>query len=390
MSIVTQLPELYLRGSLANETMAHLTPEEQDKASQVMDHVVNHPEMQKHMRRYIRDMSTTIGGDYRDREAAEQDYYVIIWRGVVMLYYHKKYEFECVQCGSRTFKNKSGNMAEMRHREPKCKNCGETGPNGESPIRAIIVGERHPDPDSVIKDETQMSRWFSQQLANATRQQLRENPITTTTRTNTVTDYADKQIVRSIGSLLNSFKIGHQNVKIDANNSEAANIYFDVQACPSRVIGQLSVIRKEAQENGVVIKLEASGVTVERGPDCKSITQSVTEKVNVTMLTPSQRGPDAPSPIEVPNEAEQDHVSKIVSDDFLATVDARLPSENCRAFRQIQCGEGPWYEKYLERFGDVKVSYKNIEELLGLSKKEFITVRTQVEALTMAMCSGDY
>jgi hypothetical protein len=390
MSIITQLPELYLRGSLANETMANLTAEEQDRANEVVALVVNHPEMEKHKRRYIRDMSTTIGGDYRDKEAAEQDYYVIIWRGVVMLYYHKKYEFECTQCGSRTYKNKTGSLSEIRSRDNPCKNCGCTGDDGGSPIRAIVVGERHPDPDSVIQDETQMSRWFSQQLSNATRQQLRENPITTTTRTNTVTDYADKQIVRSVESLLNSSKISHQKVNTDKGSEQAASVYFDVQTCPSRIIGQISAIRQEAQENGVVISLDPSGITIQRGPDCKSITQSVTEKVHVTMLTPSQRGPDMPSPIEVPNEAEQDHVAKIISDDFLATVDARLPTENCRAYRQIKSGEGYWYDRYLQEFGDAKVSLKNIESMLGLSKKELTTVRVQVEALTLAMVKGDY
>lgn len=390
MSIITQLPELCLRGSLANETMAHLTAEEQDRANEVMALVANHPEMEKHKRRYIRDMSTTIGGDYRDREAAEQDYYVIIWRGVVMLYYHKRYEFECTKCASRTYKNKTGSMSEIRRRDDVCPNCDCEGDNGESPIRAIVVGDRHPDPDSVIKDETQMSRWFSQQLANATRQQLRENPITTTTRTNIVTDYADNQILRSVESLLNGSKVSHQKVKTDKNSTQSASVYFDVQACPSRIIGQISAIRQEAQENGVIVTLDPAGITIQRGPDCKNITQSVTEKVHVTMLTPSQRGPDTPSPIEVPNEAEQDHVAKIISDDFLATVDARLPTENCRAYRQIKSAQGPWYDRYLEQFGDAKVSLKNIEILLGLSKKELTTVRTQVEALTLEMTSGDY
>ena len=64
--IITQLPELYLRGSLANETMANLTEAEKEKAAYITDFVANHDVLQKHKRRYMRDLSTTIGGDYRN------------------------------------------------------------------------------------------------------------------------------------------------------------------------------------------------------------------------------------------------------------------------------------------------------------------------------------
>ena len=172
-----------------------------------------------------------------------------------------------------------------------------------------------------------------------------------------------------------------QLVSTDHGTNSQHSIYFDTLGVPSRIIGQLSNIRREAQENGVIVELDTTGIRIKRGLDCKSTTQTVTEKVNVTMLTPSQGNPDAPNPIEVPPENEIDHVSAIASNDFLEAVYRLVPNDNCRAFIQIGQQIGPWYERYVERFGDDKFSFKNVETLLGLSKKEMQTVRKQCEAV---------
>jgi len=387
MNIALQLPKIFLRGSLAWETMHNLTPEQQDEAAWYTDYVANHPDMQRAKRRYIRDTSNTIGGDYRDPDAAIQDYEIIIWRGVVMLFYHKKYEFECVKCKSRTYKNKAGTISEIRRRTKHCPNCQCTSDTGKSPIRALIVGERHPDPKSVIDDPVQMSRWFSQQLNNATRQQLRENPIMTTTRTNIVTDYADTQILRSVQSLLNSAKVSNQLVKTDQGSSTNYTIFFDTLAVPAKVIGQLSILRQEALEHGVILHLDTTGIKIQRGLNCVNVTKMVTEKVNVIVLTPSQVKTDVPSPIEVPDKSEQDHVNSIISNDFMNQVAERLPSEHCRAARDILTQDGEWYHKYVDRFGDTKWTWKNIELLLGLSKKEMLVVREQIKAIALDLLS---
>jgi hypothetical protein len=109
----------------------------------------------------------------------------------------------------------------------------------------------------------------------------------------------------------------------------------------------------------------------------------VTEKVNVTVLTPSQVKTDAPSPIEVPGKSEQDHVDSVISNDFMSQVAERLPSEHCRAARDIIIQDGEWYHKYVDRFGDTKWTWKNIELLLGLSKKEMLVVREQIKAIAL-------
>lgn len=246
-------------------------------------------------------------------------------------------------------------------------------------------GPAHDDPDSVINDETQLSRYFSRQLTNAVRQQLRENPIITTTRTQIVTDYADKQIQNAVQAVLDGAKVSSTQVSTDHGATTNHCIYFDTLGVPSKIIGQLSAIRRDASDNGVIVEMNNNGICISRGLDCKTLTRTVTEKVNVTMLTPSQGNPDAPNPIEVPPEHEMDHVNAVASSDFMTAVDERLPNERCRALVQIARQDGPWFRQYVDRFDTDKFRFKNVELLLGLSKKEMLTVRTQCKAIMLEL-----
>ena len=387
MSIVSQLPQMYLRGSLASETMTHLEKEDQDTATSLMEYVADHPQIQKHKKKYIRELNNTIGADYKDPEAAEQEFYVIIWRGVVLLFFHKKYEFICRKCNSSTYKNKSGTVSEIRSRKQKdsspcpnaCPNCDQTEENGDSPIDVKILGDAHSNPQSVIDDETQMSRWFSQQLKMATSQQLRENAIITTSRTNTVTDYADTQISRALVSMLKSAKISHQLVETTQGSEITHTVYFDVLGVSSQTIGQISILRKDALEFDVNLIVTGTGIEIKRGRDCKSVTRNVTDKINVTMLVDSQKKPDAPSPVEVGDGIDQQ--DDIETSDWLDAVYDRLPTENSKAVYQMSKEQGPWWQKYIDRFGEPKRVWRNVEIMLGLSKKELATIREQIKAI---------
>lgn len=383
MSIVTQLPTFYLRGSLATQTMTNLSKEQQEQAAKTVEYVANHPEMQKHKRKYLRRISDTIGGEYRDSQAAEQDYLIIIWRGVVMLYFHKEYEYQCIKCGSNTYKNQSGTVSEIRRQTEECPNCGQKGDDGDSPIHATVVADRHLDPESVIKDENQMSKWFSMQLTNAVRQQLRENPIYTDTRTQIVTDYADKFVVSSLINLLNTNKIAHQVVKTSHHGYDVTDVYFDTLACSAKIISQISVIRSGALEDGVLISSSNTGVKIQRGSNCNSITMPIVEKYHVKVAVASQRKPDSADPTEVPGAI--DNIKNAISSDFLEEVDDCLPSKECRAVCQIIQQKGEWHDAYINKYGDVKWTWKNIETFLGLTKKEMSTIREQMKAVLISL-----
>ena len=90
MPIIRQMPELYLRGSMANITMANMTPAERQHASDLVEYIATHENMQNHRMKLWREFGVTIGADYNDDSAAaDEEYRIAIWRGVVDLYYHR-------------------------------------------------------------------------------------------------------------------------------------------------------------------------------------------------------------------------------------------------------------------------------------------------------------
>ena len=75
MPILRQMPEIYLRGSLANITMANINENDRAELDNIVKYVANHPEMAKHRAQIIKQFSVTIGGDYSsDYSAGESDY----------------------------------------------------------------------------------------------------------------------------------------------------------------------------------------------------------------------------------------------------------------------------------------------------------------------------
>ena len=64
MGIIRQLPGLYLRGSIANISLANMTREQKQKVDHICYIVFNHPEMAKHKAKFIKELSHTIKGDY--------------------------------------------------------------------------------------------------------------------------------------------------------------------------------------------------------------------------------------------------------------------------------------------------------------------------------------
>ena len=91
MGIVRQLPELYLRGSLANITMANLTEDQKAQAQEIALDIAYSPEMASHRIGMIKELRNTIAADYKDDEKnGESEYIIAIYRGVVDVLHHHK------------------------------------------------------------------------------------------------------------------------------------------------------------------------------------------------------------------------------------------------------------------------------------------------------------
>ena len=79
MGILRQMSELYLRGSVANVTMASLTHDQKRYADDITRSIVDNPDLVRHKAKFLKELSVTIKGDYADdRKAAEQEYYITV------------------------------------------------------------------------------------------------------------------------------------------------------------------------------------------------------------------------------------------------------------------------------------------------------------------------
>lgn len=215
MAKVRQMPELYLRGSLANITMSQLTADQKEHIEGLIAKVSTHPEMQHHKAKFMKKLSVTIAADYADdRQNAEQEFRVAIWRGVVSLFYHHKYTFICRACKSSTYTTKRSKPKAIDRIETPCPNCccveindpgdctilknriaeqnpyltleefqasyadmpdGFVAPTYKTTIEAVPGAKKYDDPQAIMDDAKQLRKFFGEFIWNYFRQHINEN-----------------------------------------------------------------------------------------------------------------------------------------------------------------------------------------------------------------------
>lgn len=78
-----QMPQLYLRGSFVNVTIRNLTEEQRSEVDRLVEEIKDDPLLQPSRYKFCSALRYTIKGDYNDEEAANQEYYVALWKAVV-------------------------------------------------------------------------------------------------------------------------------------------------------------------------------------------------------------------------------------------------------------------------------------------------------------------
>jgi len=79
-SVGMQMPVLYLRGSLCNQTMVNLEDYQIEILSEIVDEVIDDPLLQPTRIQFRNALRYTIKGDYESVEAADQEYQIAIWK----------------------------------------------------------------------------------------------------------------------------------------------------------------------------------------------------------------------------------------------------------------------------------------------------------------------
>ena len=85
-----QMPELYLRGAIFNETMKNLTPQQMEEVEEKIEVLLKTPSLTKSREKFCHTLANTIGADYReDKNAAMQEYILALLRAVLYILFYK-------------------------------------------------------------------------------------------------------------------------------------------------------------------------------------------------------------------------------------------------------------------------------------------------------------
>jgi len=203
-SVGIQMPELYLRGSLCNVTMRNLTENQKEEIDGIVSEVKDDPLLQPCRVQFRNVLSYTIGIDYKDSEAADQEYQIAVWRAVVAA----KYGWG-----------------------------------------------KNPPAEKTLNDDIQRKKFIQTWVFNYMRQILQENkrPIKNITQREIKPSHeaAVVEITKTLGKLA---KIQQQN--------DCSFIEVDLWLCPYKTINNIHQLIIKYINSGVDISLEDHGVKI--------------------------------------------------------------------------------------------------------------------------------
>lgn len=85
-----QMAKLFLRGTLCNKTLKNLTPEQRQEIENIVETVMEDPNLQQCRKEFCNALARTIKSEYEDREVGEQDYRIALMRAAIAAKYDKK------------------------------------------------------------------------------------------------------------------------------------------------------------------------------------------------------------------------------------------------------------------------------------------------------------
>lgn len=441
MATVRQMAELYLRGSLANVTMKNLTPEQVIFAEELTCNIAKHPEMRKH-KKIKKVLADTIRADYKsDPESADQEFKIAIWRGVVNLFFHKHYKFQCTACGAthRNIKT-TGQMKPLDQAHTPCpvcnqikiKNPGETSfttgqiinfddfqdsyktfqrgiPTFDSTIEAIPGGGyneetlnkllaekkitqkvyerrlqqfRYDDPESIIQDENQMTKFFGEFVWGYFKQQIRENKRPESQKKPTqIIGNADEIITQEIISSATKLKIPI----IFCPKTQPENGWWHIGVIglqtPPEFTYELIPIILRASEARIKILIEPTEIKIEHAKNSKQLKALVKRPEHIMVIDNNQSIDEKEigqfsidqisfktiggSKMELIDDTE-----KIDRIDVMEAIKNSLPDGDCQKIFEILKQDGDYYEGFRETFQyDTEPKQAHIAKFLNITTR---------------------
>ena len=428
MSIRRQVPMLCLRGSIANITMANITKEERKHIGILTERIANHPDLRRKRNSIIRGFKNTIGADYRDdRAVADAEYYIAIWRGVVNLFYHRKYTFVCKSCHSAHYRNTRDKLSCIDRQKIPCPNChcveitevGElnqsqqpisgfttgqfvpyaeyqkiakqfTGvqkpPTCQSSIKYIPGDRFYDDPDSIIGDSVQLQKFFGEYAWNYCRQHIKENQRSEHKKTpRKIVGRADEIIFQELLALCRKNKLDYYN------NTEPSEQPFDIYLTglltPPEFSVELSLLRHRALHHKVIIITTEKHISVLKNYDAPNITSLVSMPEHVIYQEDNEKKGDSGHTYDqisyrTVGDARMDpddHIATVDTNDVMDAIRLALPDGTCKAVFDLDSNQGQIYHEFSQKFGDSPPKKCHMADFLGVAQRTIGICREQIK-----------
>lgn len=429
MPIVRQLPALYLRGSIANVTMANLSDEDVQNCERIAQYVANHPSMTKHRTKVVQELRETIGGDYRDatslgRQSAEQEYLIAVWRGVVNLFYHRHYTFKCGHCGSSEYMTQRGKPKAIDRVQIPCPNCqhvkvSKSGPTAlvvgsyvtleefqtacqnteeaecESSIEVTAGELRYNNSQEIIDDVDQMTKFFGEFVWNYFRQQLRENSRVEHGKVpQRIVGRADEIIVEEICSLCAKMHVAYNYCSKTQPENDVYRIQIAGLQTPPEFTAELVPILHKAAQNNVRIDITDIDIRVHQAIESATIEAYIVRPEHVMMLDDAPTSDEAGFTIDhvsfktigTQRMYQDDHVAQVEYSDVMDAVLEALPDGNCRKIFDLCRQDGDLFEDFSRTYGSGLPKQTHMAEYLGITTR---SVKQYMETIRVTCLASD-
>lgn len=387
-----QLPQIYLRGALAHETMRHMPKEDQDRVNDLMKELTKSPILAGHRNRFIEKLSHTIGGDYhyKSKAAADQEFQIALWRAVVYLLYHTEYSYRCEACGNMAYKTQRGKPHPMDRRYPVCpeceavridspgdsyyrtgdfvklhdlqkylKTCDGTPPTHTSPVTPIRGTKKVSNHAEVLSSSDQLAKFMGEFIWNYFRQTLRENEIKMHQKeARAIEGPADMVAVEEIVSKLTQEKVVNRYERKGNPLGGYYHVIVDILATTSTVSRQIRILIEKYEKYGVPIVVTDTEILVGVKDDAECISANVITPQPVCMQgRTAQEEEDDVSVVDIYHhkikaeargmKMQEDGIAQVESEDLLDTIRSSLNDGAQKVFDIMMC-RGDIYDDFIE------------------------------------------
>ena len=415
MSIVRQMSQLLLRGSLANVTMANLNKSQQEHIEKIIDKISKHPKMANHRSRFIRELGNTIGADYKDdRSAAEEEFQIAIWRGAVDLIYHNKYSFSCENCNNVSYTGKNGRKKDFDRQYPVCPACnhvkvsdpGDTSyqigqfvdhiefqksysefkshqlnPQCQTPILYHKINPRYEDPYNVLNDDEQLIKFFSEYLWNYFRQMLKENNrFEHNKKPKLVNGPGHEILLAELLALCSKMRIEHHFDKHDRHD-EYFTVLISGLKTPPEFTGEFIELLYKAKTNGITIIVNDNNILIQKNINAPYIQAYISKPEHVLMCNNQSDSKDndesqsytisqiSYKTIGAEKMIQRDDTAIIDNEDVINAIRHSLPDGECQQVFDIWAGRGNSFDEFSREYGDKIACINHIARYMGITTR---------------------